>query len=75
MNGEWSNYEAWSDCSKECNAGTQTRTRTCTNPAPENGGKYCSGSPGQESRVCNIQPCGEGWFETRFADYFLYYAA
>ena len=31
--GGWSNYGDWSDCSASWN-GTQTRTRSCTNPIP-----------------------------------------
>ena len=47
--GEWS---AWSACSATCGGGTQTRT--CTNPAPANGGLDCSGP---SSQICNTQAC------------------
>jgi len=49
VNGGWS---AWSACSATCGGGTQTRT--CTNPAPANGGSNCSGS---SSQACNTQAC------------------
>ena len=60
--GEWAEFEDWSDCSAECGGGTQTRTRTCTNPAPANGGEYCEG-PGYETRICSAEPCpvNGGW--------------
>ena len=41
----WSDWSNWS--TKILNVdiqGIQTRTRTCTNPVPANGGAYCSGS-------------------------------
>lgn len=47
VNGGWSSWSAWSTCS----GGTQQRTRSCTNPAPQNGGATCSGSS-TESRSC-----------------------
>lgn len=44
INGVWSAYTPWSVCSTLCGYGTQTRTRTCTNPYPEQGGAFCLGS-------------------------------
>ncbi|OXE36096.1 MAG: hypothetical protein CGW95_09795 [Phenylobacterium zucineum] len=49
VNGGWS---AWSTCDAKCDGGTQTRT--CTNPAPANGGADCIGD---SSRSCNTKPC------------------
>jgi hypothetical protein len=53
IDGGWS---AWSACSKQCDDGTGpgNQTRTCTNPAPSNGGATCSGSASQS---CNIASC------------------
>ena len=47
---EWSE---WSECTKVCNGGTQTRTRTVITPA-SNGGTCPELS---ETRACNEQPC------------------
>ncbi|XP_047445066.1 complement component C8 alpha chain [Mugil cephalus] len=41
--GAWSCWGAWSSCT----AGWKTRTRSCDNPAPENGGMTCLGSSSQ----------------------------
>lgn len=57
INGGYTDWSNWTTCSSTCGEGTQVRTRSCTNPAPENGGNYCSGSP-IEARSCNSsQPC------------------
>ena len=56
INGRWSDFGDWSDCSAVCEGGTQTRTRTCTEPAPENGGADCVGDS-SETRECNMQDC------------------
>jgi len=62
VDGGWSAYSAWSTCSTKCGAGTQKRTRTCTNPKPAHGGKDCVG-PAEETRPCNQGPCpvDGGW--------------
>ena len=52
--GPWSLYS--SSCSVTCGTGDQTRSRTCTNPAPQNGGDQCVGSA-TESQPCEREPC------------------
>ena len=54
--GGWTEFGDWPDCSAECGGGTQTRTRTCTNPAPARGGADCVGE-GEETRECNTDEC------------------
>ena len=52
-------YSAWSEygpCSVTCGKGTMTRTRTCTNPPPSNGGNPCAG-PASETVECDKGVC------------------
>ncbi|XP_019632279.1 PREDICTED: coadhesin-like, partial [Branchiostoma belcheri] len=63
VDGGWSDWFAWSGCSVTCGVGTETRDRTCTNPAPENGGADCDG-PAQETQACDKGvpcPVDGGW--------------
>jgi len=55
-NGGLSPWSNWGMCSKTCGGGQKTKSRTCTNPAPSNGGKLCSGSL-TENAACNAQTC------------------
>ncbi|KAL5248251.1 hypothetical protein ACHWQZ_G017435 [Mnemiopsis leidyi] len=57
VDGGWNDYGDWTECSAVCGGGTQTRTRTCTNPAPQFGGQSCSGEE-TERRSCNSYSCG-----------------
>ena len=41
VNGNWGVWGAWSTCSMTCGSGTLTRSRSCDNPAPANGGLHC----------------------------------
>ena len=56
VDGGWTEFGAWSQCSAKCGGGNQTRNRSCTNPAPAYGGDDCVGSA-QESQECNNQSC------------------
>lgn len=54
--GKWSAWKPWSPCSVSCSLGTQSRSRTCTNPPPTFGGKDCVGKS-DETKSCNKGPC------------------
>ncbi|XP_035826806.1 uncharacterized protein LOC101848762 [Aplysia californica] len=66
VDGHWSKWGFYSPCSKTCGGGTQFRERTCTDPAPANGGKNCQGElssdfafhgNGRQDRACNTAAC------------------
>ena len=56
VNGQWGAWGAYSTCSKTCGTGQRSRARTCTNPAPSNGGSNCVGSSSETSN-CNTDSC------------------
>ncbi|KAL3870896.1 hypothetical protein ACJMK2_038927, partial [Sinanodonta woodiana] len=62
VNGGWTLWGSWSTCSSSCGTGMWHRDRTCTNPVPDNGGRYCDGQPTDYSN-CQIQSCevNGGW--------------
>ncbi|XP_057307714.1 SCO-spondin-like [Hydractinia symbiolongicarpus] len=41
VHGVWGAWVNNNDCSVTCGSGQETRTRTCNNPAPSNGGNEC----------------------------------
>ncbi|CAG2241189.1 unnamed protein product [Mytilus edulis] len=55
-NGMWSNWSDYSICSVTCGGGIQTRSRMCSNPAPNENGQNCSGNNVDE-RNCNTLNC------------------
>lgn len=58
LDGGYSMWSNFTECTKSCNVGRHTRTRQCNNPVPKHGGKDCS-SLGLETDVqlCNTFPC------------------
>uniref|UniRef100_A0A8W8KZK8 SUEL-type lectin domain-containing protein n=1 Tax=Magallana gigas TaxID=29159 RepID=A0A8W8KZK8_MAGGI len=56
IDGVWATWGSWGTCTVTCGGGSHTRSRTCTNPAPQYGGAACPGSSGS-SQACNTQHC------------------
>lgn len=58
IDGNWNDWEAWSDCSATCNSGLRTRIRKCNSPAPSCDGADCDGTD-TIFEPCNTNPCGK----------------
>ena len=59
VNGGYSNWTRWSNCSATCGNGVMTRSRQCNNPTPAGpDAKDCSSlGPTEETRKCYLKPC------------------
>ena len=65
VDGKWSEWSSWEDCSLACGGGSRKRKRTCTNPTPLHGGSYCAmplplmegETEPTELEECNTQAC------------------
>ncbi|XP_056001709.1 uncharacterized protein LOC125655815 [Ostrea edulis] len=64
-NGGLSNWSSWGNCTKECDSGTQTRSRTCTNPTKQGFGADCTGARSQ-TQNCNTQLCPPNEVEKKY---------
>ncbi|XP_068717618.1 uncharacterized protein [Montipora capricornis] len=56
VNGGFSSWSQWTECSKSCGGGTKSRERTCTNPPPSGNGQGCMGDA-EEVEKCNEDQC------------------
>ena len=58
MDGVWGEWSDWGTCSKTCGPGTQTASRECQFPDPDNKGKECEGesTKTQECEVLGWSP-------------------
>ena len=60
VDGKYTEWSQWTECTATCGGGTQSRSRSCTNPAAQNGGKSCLDQglgPELETQMCNVEPC------------------
>ena len=59
VDGQWSSWADWSQCSGNCEWGRQSRYRYCNSPTPSNGGRFCEGGRAVEWRECQSD-CNPG---------------
>lgn len=70
VNGGFSVWTAWSECTRGCNGGIQSRNRFCNNPTPLHGGADCTGDR-MMTRACNTDVC-PGMTRSTFLLIFLF---
>lgn len=51
VDGDWTAWSQFSSCFYICGSSQSNRSRTCTNPSPQYGGKTCNGDA-SESQTC-----------------------
>ncbi|XP_014667901.1 PREDICTED: uncharacterized protein LOC106809351 [Priapulus caudatus] len=56
VDGAWSAWSGWGDCTAPCGDGVQNRYRICDDPRPLNGGQFCPGAP-VETKHCRLMDC------------------
>uniref|UniRef100_H0V1Z5 ADAM metallopeptidase with thrombospondin type 1 motif 8 n=1 Tax=Cavia porcellus TaxID=10141 RepID=H0V1Z5_CAVPO len=56
VDGGWTQWGPWGECSRTCGGGIQFSYRECKNPQPQNGGKYCLGQRAKY-QSCNTEEC------------------
>ncbi|XP_071487728.1 A disintegrin and metalloproteinase with thrombospondin motifs 1-like [Diadema antillarum] len=52
VDGGWTEYSNFSECSRTCGTGVRVRIRNCTNPTPQWGGEPCVGDS-HDYELCN----------------------
>lgn len=56
VDGNWSEWSVWEECSRTCGQGNRTRVRTCSDPPAQYGGRLCEGAA-VEVIMCSVRPC------------------
>ena len=60
IDGNYTEWTEWSECSASCGGGSHQRTRQCTRPPPKHGGLDCNElGPADQRQQCNPDPCRE----------------
>ena len=58
--GAYTPWGDWEECSVTCGLGSQSRSRSCTDPSPEHGGPTCVEQglgEATEDQACDAGPC------------------
>lgn len=73
IDGGYSEWCSFTACSVTCGGGVSYRTRTCTGPPPENGGRSCDSlGPDIETQECNTEECRKNLVLYFFCFYDIY---
>uniref|UniRef100_A0A8C9URY4 ADAMTS/ADAMTS-like cysteine-rich domain-containing protein n=1 Tax=Spermophilus dauricus TaxID=99837 RepID=A0A8C9URY4_SPEDA len=56
VDGGWSAWGPWGECSRTCGGGVQFSHRECKDPEPQNGGRYCLGRR-SKYQSCHTEEC------------------
>ncbi|CAB4055396.1 Hemicentin-1,Thrombospondin-1,Adhesion G protein-coupled receptor B3,Thrombospondin-2,Adhesion G protein-coupled receptor B1,Mucin-like protein [Lepeophtheirus salmonis] len=56
IDGKWSSWQSWGQCSASCGNGHRHRARECNSPSPAHGGLSCFGNS-VDNQVCNVREC------------------
>ncbi|XP_038520238.1 A disintegrin and metalloproteinase with thrombospondin motifs 8 isoform X1 [Canis lupus familiaris] len=56
VDGGWAPWGPWGECSRTCGGGVQFSHRECTDPEPQNGGRYCLGRRAKY-QSCHTEEC------------------
>lgn len=59
VDGGWSDWSNWTECTVTCSGGVRSRTRECNKPSPQYGGQYCMGNS-SDTEACNTEVCPPG---------------
>ncbi|XP_011497655.1 PREDICTED: A disintegrin and metalloproteinase with thrombospondin motifs 9-like [Ceratosolen solmsi marchali] len=65
VDGQWSEWGPYGECSRSCGGGIKKKYRECDNPAPKNGGNYCVGER-VRYRSCGTRECPPGSSDFRY---------
>ena len=56
VNGDWTDWGSWGECSSSCGEGIKSRRRSCTAPSPMGSGKDCVGDA-TSNQACTKSAC------------------